>query len=158
MKSFLSRYWTQLLGIIFLILGLFYYKKAYAYEHPVAVYHMQLTGHKALVYENCLNNFQKREFHKENAERCLKEAHNTTWYLPNISSRKKVQYCFTNAGVLLSPGEPRSKIIIALITSLVQYGMDCCDEWHYLNEKLYWAQYHAEMYEHYTDLIAHGYF
>lgn len=64
--------------------------------------------------------------------------------------------CFTNIGALLAPADPRSRIITALITTLVQYGLDCSEEWHYINNKLYWSQYHYEMMEFHQMLVKNG--
>lgn len=179
MKKLFDRYWIYFLAFIFLILGLFYYSKAYSsefyaceyedkvyvFEHPLAIQHMNmcLNMHhhmsrcRALAYDDCKTNAQKVQFHKENGERCYKDAKDRCWWLPNISERDKARYCFTTFGVLASPGEPKSKIIIAVISALIQYGLDCSDEWHYINNKLYWSQYHFEMMEFHQDLIKRGY-
>ncbi len=145
------------LAIVFLILGIFFFSRAYGYENIHAIEKIQLHFYKGLDYEQCSTFEQKRQFHKENAERCLNDAKECCWWLPNLSHRKKAQYCFTNTGILLIPGDPKVKVITALVNTLIQYGLDCCDEWHYINNKLYWAQYHTEMYDFYTDLVSHGY-
>ena len=62
---------------------------------------------------------------------------------------------YTNAGIMVISGDPRSKIITAIVNSLVQYGLDCCEEWEYINTKFYWAQYHYEMAEFYESLLLH---
>lgn len=142
--------WDYILAFIFLILGIFYYTKGYACENPVAMRHMYM--YKALVYENCVTNTQKVQFHKENGHRCYNDAKELCWWLPSMDDRKKARYCFTNLGILACPGEPLSKILTALINTLVQYGIDCSDEWNQINTKLYWSQYHFEMMDFYTSL------
>lgn len=159
MKNHFKNYWTQYVALIFLILGLYFYGKAYGdeyYQHPVAVRHINLHLCKALKYDLCTTNHQKYFFHKENAERCFNEAKERCWWLPNITDREKAKYCFLNIGIFGVPGDQKSKMIIALVSTLIQYGIDCSDEWHYINNKLYWSQYHYEMMEFYTTLINEG--
>ncbi len=157
MINFLKKHYVHIIQIALLLLGLFYLSQVYAYETEHAKWHIHLHAHKALVYENCFTNHQKKQFHAENSERCLKDAKEACWYLPNVSKREKARQCFTSLGIMLIPAEPKIKIISSLVSALIQYGINCSDEWHYIQDKLYWAQYHAEMYEHYTLLIAHGY-
>ena len=95
----------------------------------------------------------KRDFHLENAERCYNDAKNKCWYLPNISNRDKGRYCFTTIIVLISPGNQPAKIILGLLNLLGSYGLDCIEEWNYIEEKLKWSSYHYEMYEFYRDLL-----
>ncbi len=176
MKKIFKQYWIYFLSFIFLILGLFYYSKAYGFEyyayehegkayvfeHPLAIQHMHtylnhhMTHYRVLAYDECKTSAQKVQFHKENGERCYKDAKERCWWLANISDRDKARYCFTTFGILAAPGEPRSKSIIAVISALIQYGLDCSDEWHYINTKLYWSQYHFEMMEFHQDLINRG--
>lgn len=175
-----KKYWIYYLAFLFLALGMFYYRKAYAddyfaydskgevycFQHPLAIKHMNMHLDRpnidmshchALVLENCKTNAQKVQFYKENGERCYADAKERCWWLPYIPERDKARYCFTTFGVLACPGEPRSKIIIAVVTALIQYGLDCSDEWHYINNKLYWSQYHFELMEFHQNLINHGY-
>lgn len=179
MKENFYRYTVYILIVILGVLGLFYTKKAYGsehfaydnygnvyvFQHPLAKKHMDmilennLNLHicRALDLDNCKTNAQKVQFHKENGERCLADARERCWWLPYIPARDKARYCFTNIGILSCPGDPRSKIIAAIVNTLIQYGIDCQDEWHYINNKLYWSQYHFEMMEFHQQLIAHGY-
>lgn len=45
----------------------------------------------------------------------------------------------TNVAVLASPGDPKLKIVIAVINTLVQFSLDCSDELNYINKKLGWS-------------------
>ena len=157
MINFFKKHYLHIIQITLLILGIFYLSQMYAVENEHAQWHINLNYHKALVYENCFTNDQKRQFHKENSVRCLQDAKDCCWYLPTLSKREKARQCFTSLGIMLVPAEPKARIISALVSALIQYGVNCSDEWHYINEKLYWAQYHADMSEHYSDLIAYGY-
>lgn len=170
MKKKTYEYLNLALVIIFFILGMYYYGKAYgaelfaydyegkvyAFQHPIAIQHMN-RYFAALEYDDCRTNTQFRQFHKENGERCYNDAKDRCWWLPYLSERDKARYCISNIGVLACPGEPKSKLIIALVNMLIQYGIDCSEEWHYINNKLYWSQYHFEMMEFYDNLIKKGY-
>ena len=54
------------------------------------------------------------------------------------------------------PGTPQSKLIRSLISLMLNYGLDCMDEWDYINNKLYWAEYHWDMYEFYCNVLVNG--
>lgn len=95
----------------------------------------------------------KIKFHAENAVRCYEAAKAKCWYLPDINDREKAKYCFTTLITTFPAGTPQSKIIAAITSFLIQYGLDCIDEWHYIQNKLYWAEYHFEMYEFYSDVV-----
>ena len=183
MKDFLKKYLILILAFFFLVMGLFYYGRSFAddhyaydnkgelyyFQHPLAIKHMdiylkvsnstQLNKHnaRALNYDDCKTNADKVRFHKENGERCYDDAKERCWWLPYIEDRKKARYCFTSLGILASPGDPKSKIIISVISALIQYGIDANDEWNYIDNKLYWSQYHFEMMEFHEHLIRQGY-
>lgn len=97
---------------------------------------------------------QERDMHKSNAERTFKDAQDACWWLPNTSDRKKTRELFTITINTMLASDTRSKLIAMLTTSLIFYGMDCLDEWEYINNKLFWARYHWEMYEFHVELIA----
>jgi len=133
----LRKYWHYYLAALLLALGIFFMGRAHAYENLHAIRHIQMHYCRALVYEDCKTPAQKAAFHKENAERCFKDVKEKCWYLPNMTHRKSAQYCLTNAGALCYPGNSKSKLIAVIINTMVQYGVDCCDEWHYIGNKLY---------------------
>jgi|SRR3954471_6215107 hypothetical protein len=166
MKEHMKKYWHIYLSIILFIIGSFHLSKSFAdecispceyYSHPLAIRHMEEFLCKSPEYEQCKTIQQKFQFHKENAERCYNDAKDKCWWLPDISRRKKAQYCFSNIAALMVSGDAKSKLIVVLVNTLVQYSIDCCDEWNYINEKLHWSQYHYEMMEFYEDLIKKGY-
>ena len=97
---------------------------------------------------------QERDMYKKNAERCFKDAQDACWWLPNTSDRKKTRELFTITVNTMLASDVKSKLIAMLTTSLIFYGMDCLDEWEYINNKLFWARYHWEMYEFHVELIA----
>jgi len=157
MKQALKKYWHYYLAALLFALGLYYHGRGHAYENPHTISYIEnYYRFHALKLEDCKTYTQKVEFHKENGERCYFDAKQKCWYLPKLKDRRNADYCFSNAGALLYPSDPRSKLIAVIINTLVQYGIDCCDEWEYINNKLYWAQYHHELAEFYQDLISNG--
>ncbi len=183
MKESLKKNWIYLLALFFLVMGLFYYGRSFAddhyaydnkgevyfFQHPLALKSMDIyikysssinpNAHnsRSLAYDDCKTNADKVQFHKENGHRCYDDAKERCWWLPYIEDRSKARYCFTSLGILASPGDPKSKIIITVISALIQYGIDANEEWSYIDNKLYWSQYHFEMMEFYEHLIKQGY-
>lgn len=154
----LKRYWTYYLAFILLALGLFFLNKAYGGENYHATMDVQNFYARIRINEiqaqlNREDYLVKMKHHREEGEKCFKDAKDRCWFLPNIEERKKAQYAITNAGIMIAPADPRSKFIAAVVNTLVQYGLDCNDEWHYINNKLYWAEYHFEMAEFYAHLL-----
>lgn len=98
----------------------------------------------------------KVRFHKSNAERTFRDAKNKCWYLPDIDDRDKAKYCFNTGMAAVFAGDPYSKAIAAVASLLLQYGLDCMDEWEYIQNKLHWSQYHYEMMEFYQDVLENG--
>ena len=141
------------LTFILIILGLFYAIRAYAIENPHALHHINLYYCGSLAYDHCKTPKQKYDFHKANADRCYEEAKERCWWLPKIDERKKARYCLTSGGAMLAFGDPRSKLMAAFVNALIQYGLDCCDEWEFINNKFYWAEYHYEMMEFYGQML-----
>jgi len=176
-KEAWEKYWLNYIAIIALTIMLFYKCKGMAEDHHMnemssAINRYELANISAFEnqcetkilchfytmnaeYDQCKTFAEKRDFHKKNAERCLNDAKNLCWYFPN-SIREDSFYAFRNMAILASPGDPKSKIITALITTLIQYGADCFESWNDINTKLNWSQYHYEMHEFYSDLVKHG--
>jgi hypothetical protein len=93
------------------------------------------------------------EFHHFHAVRTFEDAKEKCWYLPRSSDREKARYCFTSVMSTIGASTKKGKLLNALITMLIHYGLDVMDEWDYINDKLYWCQYHYEMCEHYQILL-----
>ena len=73
--------------------------------------------------------------------------------LPNLTDRQNARYCFTASIAGITPLPPQSKLIAIILATLAEYGVDCVNEWYYINEKLYWSQYHYEMAEFYEEVL-----
>lgn len=54
---------------------------------------------------------------------------------------------------LVAPVDPMSKLVGVVRVTLILYGIDCCNEWHYINNKLYSSQCHYEMMEFYEEVL-----
>lgn len=91
----------------------------------------------------------KMDYHCEEGCRCLKEAEEASFLLPNISERDKANFCFTNIMAVLAPGTPALKLIGAALAICAQYGSMVMAEWQRVDTKLHQAKYHFEMEEHY---------
>jgi len=153
------------IGIFFFVLGILFLSSSKAEAAPFkpnASIEIETFNHAffgknaALTRENKQYYTDKIEFHKSNGERTFKDAKNKCWYLPGLTDRQNARYCFTSAGASLYPGTPQSKLVKVIITTLIQYGVDCISEWEYIDNKLYWAQYHFEMMEFYEEVIVKG--
>ena len=99
--------------------------------------------------------WKKIQFHEKEAKRTYNDAKNRCWWLPNINDRDKAKYCFTTAIAAIPANTPQSRIIMAILTFMTQYGLDCIDEWNYIQNKLHWCQYHYKQKELYEDVLKH---
>ncbi|CDR34560.1 hypothetical protein [Criblamydia sequanensis] len=96
---------------------------------------------------------RKIEFHDENAKRTFNDAKDRCWWLPQVDYRIKAQNCFAAIFVTIAPGTPQSKLISGLLTLLCSYGINCLDEWEYIENKLMWCEYHYAQKEYYESLL-----
>lgn len=148
------------IAYFFLILGVLYLcscEKAHATFLPNASFEIERIetcfSCKKLRPDEITYYQDKCKFHKENGERTYADAKIKCWYLPDLTDRQNARYCFTAAIALLSSGSPMSKVVTSTLTVLTQYGIDCLEEWEYINNKLYWSKYHYEMSEFYQEVL-----
>lgn len=125
------------------------------YENEFEIRHVCKFYTMNVEYDQCTTFTEKRDFHRKNAERCLNDAKTMCFYLPS-KVREKSFYAFSMTTSMAVPGDLRSKIVGCLITTLIEYGADCYEEWTNINTKLYWAQHHYEMYEFYSEVVRSG--
>ena len=109
-----------------------------------------LTGQEREYYQD------KANFHKREGERCFQDAKDLCWYLPRIDDRTIARNCFTTMFTMVGSMTPSTRAIVLLSKLFMDYGLESIDEWHQIQNKLYWAEYHFEMYDFYTDLVAHA--
>jgi hypothetical protein len=93
------------------------------------------------------------DFHLSNGIRCYEDAKSKCWYLPNIEDREKARYCFTTSIAAVGNANAYCKLVAMVSSLLLQYGLDCMDEWDYIKTKLYWSSYHFELCDHYELLL-----
>jgi hypothetical protein len=104
--------------------------------------------------ETDIEYFKKElQFHKDNAIRTCAAAKERCWWLPKLDERKSARYCWTSAMAMAVPGTPEFKLGAVILNVLLEYGLDCSEEWNYIDNKLYWCKYHTEMVEFYEDIL-----
>jgi hypothetical protein len=82
--------------------------------------------------------------HHFDAVRTYTDAYNKVWWIPDLTLRQLgrdawVAACGTAGGSTLS-----GRLVIAFAAMLSSYGLRCLDEWDYIQDKLYWSNYHFE--------------
>lgn len=95
------------------------------------------------------------EFHEFHAKRTYEDAYNRSWYLPDLNWRQRAREAWIAAFSMVGAQTPTMKLIMAASSLLMQYGLDCLDEWEYIEDKLKWSEYHFQECEKYAKLI-HG--
>ena len=142
-------------------IGIFFLLRSCAHAQPIPPEYEHLLA-KRFKYENktqAPSRAQKEkykeqyDFHLFNGIRTYEDAKSKCWYLPNINDREKAKYCFTSAIATIGSSSPTAKLVVAISSLLTQYGIDCLSEWEYIENKLYWSNYHFEMCDHYYQLI-----
>lgn len=106
-------------------------------------------------YDACKTYADKRDFHKRNAERCIREAKNMCWYFPP-KMRDKSLFAFENVAIFSCTKDLKSKVVAVLVITLIEYGADAYEEWTNMNTKLHWAEFHYDQYEFFSDVVKHG--
>ena len=108
---------------------------------------------KALDHNARLYYMKKIDFHRENAIRTYENARKKCMWLPKKTDRDLAKNCFTAAAASIAASTPQSKVVAMIITMLTSYGLDVIDEWNYINDQLYWSEYHWEMFEFYSNVL-----
>jgi hypothetical protein len=98
----------------------------------------------------------KIEFHDANGKRTYADAKNKCWFLPEVSDRDKARWCFSTFVAGIAAGTPMSKVVAMILNALANYGLNCIDEWEYIQNKLHWSEYHFEMKEWYENVLING--
>ncbi len=89
--------------------------------------------------------------HKEKGLVAYGQAKEKCWWLPNMSDADKAKLCFSIGAQMAIAGDPYSKITIAVVQLLIQYGINAMTEWSEINSKMQEAKYHFEMHEFYIE-------
>jgi hypothetical protein len=93
---------------------------------------------------------EQYDFHMFHAKRTYEDAKNKVWWLPNLSWRQRGREAWVAAFSTIGAQTIQLKLVVAVSSFLCQYGLDCLDEWDYINDKLYWSKYHFEQCEIYA--------
>lgn len=93
--------------------------------------------------------------HHFNAVRTYNDAYNRVWWLPNLTMRQLGRDAWIAACATAGTKTVCSALVVAFSTMLSQYGLHCLDEWDYIEDKLYWSDYHFKQCAYYAKLL-HG--
>lgn len=91
--------------------------------------------------------------HHFDAVRTYNDAYNRIWWLPNITLRQLGRDAWIAASAMAASKTPNQALVIAFSSMLTQYGLHCLDEWDYIQDKLYWSNFHFEKCVYYANLL-----
>ncbi len=158
--------------LIFALVGLFCMLKSYGYceEYRIPI-------HQEYLFKNleCRGNWQAKpgrgnaapsanqrqqwqdayDDHHFNAVRTYNDAYNRVWYLPDLTWRQIGRDAWVAACGTAGGNTVCGRLVIAFSTMLSNYGLHCLDEWEYIQDKLYWSNYHFEKCAEYANKL-HG--
>lgn len=144
-------------------------EEEYLFQHPNTPCHaksMMLQSHE------CRSNWQSKpgrssppsasqrqkwqdafDMHSFNAIRTYNDAYDRVWWLPNLTWRQWGRDAWVAACAMASTKTPCAALVVAFSTMLSQYGLHCADEWEYIENKLYWSEYHFNECIKYAQLL-----
>jgi hypothetical protein len=93
------------------------------------------------------------DMHSFNAIRTYNDAKDCVWYLPNLTWRQWGRDAWVAACAMASTKTPCQALVVAFSTMLSQYGLHCADQWDYIEDKLYWSEYHFNECIKYAQLL-----
>jgi hypothetical protein len=123
-------------------------------------YWEQLSIIQTSILEKDLTSDQKRKYtdemnlHKRECLRNLDNIKDACWWAPDMSDRELGRVfwrSFIAAG--FCSGSVSTRLLGALASLTLDYGIAVMDYSDYINEQMYWAQYHAEMYEWFKNVL-----
>lgn len=163
--------------LILFLFGLFCYMKDYGYCDEYAHYfgiHVPVEEEFMFQHYESRSNWQSKpgrqhytpqsqryewqeafDNHNFNAVRTYQDAYNRVWWLPDLSWRQIGRDAWVAACSTAGGNSPSARLVIAFAAMLSSYGLHCLDEWDYIQDKLYWSQYHFEQCAYYAGLL-HG--
>jgi hypothetical protein len=143
--------------------GMYCYLKSYGYCEEYRIPHTQeylfenielrSHGHRRPTGQQRIQWQEEYELHLFHAKRTYEDAKNRVWYLPNVTWRQRGREAWNAAFATVGATTPQLKLVLAVSSLLCQYGLDCMDEWEYIEEKLYWSEYHFKECEKYQELL-----
>lgn len=93
------------------------------------------------------------DMHNFNAIRTYNDAKDCVWWLPNLTWRQWGRDAWVAACAMASTKSPCAALTVAFTTMLSQYGLHCADQWDYIEDKLYWSDYHFNECIKYAQLL-----
>lgn len=93
------------------------------------------------------------DMHSFNAIRTYNDAKDCVWWLPNLTWRQWGRDAWVAACAMASTKTPCQALVVAFSTMLSQYGLHCADQWDYIEDKLYWSEYHFNECIKYAQLL-----
>jgi hypothetical protein len=104
---------------------------------------------------------EEYDMHHYNAVRTYQNAIEKGWWYPNLKKRELFRKGLICSGAIISAAGPLTaaptiRITAAIITCLVQYGLDCCDAYEYIEDQLYWCDFHLQKCAEYAELLEKG--
>lgn len=93
------------------------------------------------------------DLHSFNAIRTYNDAKDCVWWLPNLTWRQWGRDAWVAACAMASTKTPCQALVVAFSTMLSQYGLHCADQWDYIEEKLYWSEFHFNECVKYAQLL-----
>lgn len=93
------------------------------------------------------------DMHHFNAIRTYNDAKDCVWWLPNLTWRQWGRDAWVAACAMASTKTPCQALVVAFSTMLSQYGLHCADQWDYIEDKLYWSEYHFNECIKYAQLL-----
>jgi hypothetical protein len=162
-KQFQWKHWKRYLITFLLILwgNWFFSDKAHAddynYSHRTQIkideFWQNYYPDRALTSKTRVKYIANVNYHTEKAWEEFSLAKEKCWFLPNISTREKLNKAWVIFMIQVPMGTPLHKAIVVLIGLLTEYGSACIDEWFDIQELLESAQTNAEMAKFYQDLL-----
>lgn len=153
-EKFDMKIWIpRLLAILLFLVGCFYLTRANAYavwERGREDYYG--SNYSALTIEECV---EKIEFHKSEGRRIYDEVKDRCWWLPQLDERQKARRVFSLIVPVVASSGITGKVAAAAWTLFGQYGLDCMEEWDWIQNKWHWFEYHAEKADFYERYLIH---
>ena len=141
---------SYFIAAILFIIGLFYAIRGHAAQYSYYDRYTTLTYSQGKYYR------EKKNWHQDQAIKAFERAHEKFWFLPRISDRALARSCFNTAMTTATASTPQSKIMAAIVSCMITYGIAALDEWDYINYNLMDAAHHFEMMEFYNDVLNKG--
>lgn len=145
----------RILGIALFLVGCFYLTRSCAHANAAhdKAFGEYVRGGNVLTIEECV---QKIEFHKGESQRIYDEVKNRCWWLPKLDERQKARRMFELIVPVVAASGLHGKILATMYVMFGQYGLDCMDEWDWIETKFHWLEYHVDQAEFYERYLVHS--